>query len=48
MPKTMPPKTAPIKVQVTREPAWPGVRFRSLEMAESMKPRISRSKPSMA
>jgi len=32
----MPHATAPTSVQVTSEPAWPGVRCRSAEMAESI------------
>jgi len=42
-----PPVTAPSIVQVTSDPACVFVKARPAEMAGSMKPRISMSKPSM-
>ncbi len=47
-PKITPPSTAPISVQVTSEPAADEVNPNSMLMAGSIKPRISRSNPSMA
>ncbi|MDT4873669.1 hypothetical protein FQZ97_1089250 [compost metagenome] len=48
MPKPMPPSTAPTSVAVTSEAAWAWLSWRSAEIARSMKPRISRSNPSIA
>lgn len=48
MPPTKPPMTAPMSVIVASDPAVPGLSAKVALIAVSAKPRMSRSKPSIA